>query len=60
MHSITPAVAGSRGMFKRVQHAIKEAAGRNAHLTADVHDDLEDWCKLVRSLDSSTTHLRDM
>ena len=42
LRSITPAVAGSRGMFTRVKHALKRATGRHAQLTADVHNELED------------------
>ena len=44
-------------MFKRVQHAIKRVTGRHIQLTADVHDELEAWRKLVRSLASRPTHL---
>ena len=58
--SITPAVAGSRGMFTRVQHALKRVAGRHVQLTADVHYELEAWRKIVRSLASRTTHLRKL
>ena len=40
MRSITPAVAGSRGMFTLVQHALKKASGPRVQLTTDVHDEL--------------------
>ena len=38
--SITPTVAGSRGIFTQVQHALVKAADRHFHLTADVNDNL--------------------
>ena len=57
--SITLAVAGPRGMFTRVQHALKRVTGRHFQLTADVHNELEDWRKLFRSLAIRTTHLRN-
>ena len=47
-------------MFTRFQHALKRVFGRHVHLTADVHDDLEAWRKLVRSLSRSPTHLRKL
>ena len=50
LRSITPAVAGSMVMFTQVQHALARAAGRHVYLTADVHNDLEAWRKLVCSL----------
>ena len=53
--SITPAVAVSRGMFTRVQHALKIVTGRHVQLTADVHSELEAWRELVRILASQTT-----
>ena len=59
MPSITPEVAGSRGMFKKVQHALKGATGRHVHLTADVHNNLEAWHELVCSLSSRPTYLRE-
>ena len=43
LRSITLDVAVSRGMFEIVQHALKSAAGRYVHLTADVHNKLEYW-----------------
>ena len=48
------------GMFTRFQHALKSAVGRQFHLTSDVHDELETWHKLVRSLSSRATHLHDL
>ena len=36
LRSITPVVSRSRGMFARVQHALKQAVGRHAQLTTDV------------------------
>ena len=60
LRSITPAVSGSRGMFTRVQHSLKRVTGRHVQLTAYVHDDLEAWRKLVRSLASRPTHLRKL
>ena len=47
-------------MFTRVQHALKRVTGRNVQLTADVHDDLEAWSKLVHSLARCPTHLRKL
>ena len=58
--SITSAVSRLRGMFTWVQHALKRVTGRHAQLTADVHNDLEDWRKLVRSLASQPTHLSEL
>ena len=58
--SITPEVAGSRCMFTRVQHALKIVTGRHTQLTADVHNDLEAWRKLFRSLARWPTHLREL
>ena len=60
LRSITPSVNGSRGMFTRVQHDLKRAAGRHVQLTTDVHDKLESWHKLVRSLANRPTHLREL
>ena len=60
LQSTPPAVAGSRGMLTRVQHALKRAAGRHVQLTTDVHDKLEAWRKLVRSLANRPTHLREL
>ena len=60
LRSIKPAVSGSRGMFTQVQHALKRATCRHVQLTADVHDELEAWRKLVRSLASQPTHLRKL
>ena len=47
-------------MFTWVQHALKRVTGRQAQLTADVHNELEDWRELVRSLASQPTHLRGL
>ena len=58
--SITPTVAGSRGIFTPVQHSLEKAADGHVHLTADVNDDLEAWSKLVCSLASRPTHLRGL
>ena len=60
LHSITLAFAGSRGMFTRVQHSLKRAAGSHLKLITDVHGELQVWCKLVRSLAIRPTHLRDL
>ena len=60
LRSITPAVAGSRIMFTRVQHSIQKEAGQNVHLTADVQYELEAWRKIVCSLASRPTHLREL
>ena len=60
LRSITLAVAVSRGMFTRVQHALKQAAGRHVQLTTDVHDKIESWRKLFRSLANRSTHLREL
>ena len=57
---ITPAIAGSRGMFTRVQHALKRVTGRHVQLTADMHDELEAWRELVRSLASRPTYLHKL
>ena len=57
---ITPAVSGLRGMFTWVQHAVKRATGRHSQLTADVHNELEHWRKLVRILASQPTHLQKL
>ena len=58
--SITPAVARSRGMFTRVQRALKRVTGRHFQLTADVYYELDAWRELVRSLASQPTHLRKL
>ena len=47
-------------MFARVQHALKRAAGKHIQITTDVHNELESWRKLVRSLVSRPTHLREL
>ena len=47
-------------MFTRVQHDLKRVTGRHVQLTADVHNELEAWRELVRSLASRTTHLRKL
>ena len=47
-------------MFTRVQHSIQKEAGQNVHLTADVHDELEAWQKIVCSLASRPTHLLEL
>ena len=60
LHSTTPVIYGSRGMFTRVQHALKRVEGRHVQLTTDVHDELEDWRELICSLGSSPTHLREL
>ena len=60
LRSITPAIAGSRDMFTRMQHSLKRATGRDVQLTTDVHDDLEAWQKLVCSLASIPTHLHEL
>ena len=60
LRSITPAVARSRGMFTRVQHALKRVTRRHVQLTAYVQDDMEAWRKLFRSLSSRTTHLHKL
>ena len=44
-------------MFTWVKHALKRATGRHVQLTEDVHNELEDWSKLVLSLASHPTHL---
>ena len=58
--SITPSVAGSRGMSTRVQHALKRVTGRHVQLLSDVHNELEAWGELFRRLASRTTHLRKL
>ena len=60
LRSITSAVAGSRGMFIQVQHALKRATGSHIQLTSDVHNELEAWYKLVRILVSQPTHLHKL
>ena len=60
LHSITPAVAGSREMFTWVQHALKRAAGRHIQLTKDVHKELEVWRELVCTLSIRPTHHREL
>ena len=60
LRSITTAIARSRGMFTRVQHALKRVTGRHVQLTADVYDDLKAWRELVRSLARRPTHLRKL
>ena len=57
---ITPAVSGLRGMFTWVQHSLKRATGGHDQLTADVHNKMEDWRKLVYILSSQTTQLRKL
>ena len=57
LRSINPAIDGSRGMFTRGQHALKKAVGRHVQLTTDVHNKLEAWRELVRSLASRPTNL---
>ena len=58
--SIIPDVSGSRGMFTRVQHSHKRAAGKHVQLATDVYDELEAWRELVRSLASRLTHLHKL
>ena len=53
-------VSGSRGMFTRVQDALKKVAGWHIHITADVYNELEAWRELVRSLVSRPTHLQEL
>ena len=57
IQSITPAISGSRVLFSRVQYSLKRSVGRHVQLTSDVHDELEAWPELVRSLANSPTHL---
>ena len=58
--SITPAFAGSRVMFTRVQHDLKIAAGRHVQLTTDVQYELKAWRELVHSLTSRPTYLLEL
>ena len=60
LRSITPAVAGSRGMFTRVQHALTRSDRSHIHLTADVHNNLEAFHNLFRSVTSHPIHLRKL
>ena len=60
LHSITLAVAGLRGMFTLVQHALKIEAGRQVQITTDVHDELEAWHELFHSLAIRATHLCEL
>ena len=60
LRSITLDVAVLRSMFKRVQYAFKRVVRRHVQITADVHDELDAWRKLVCSLASSPTHLRKL
>ena len=60
LRSITPAVAESRGMFTRAQHSLKQAAGRHFQLTMEVHNNLEAWRELVRSLTNRPTHFHEI
>ena len=60
LRSITPVVAGSGGMFTRFQHSLKRVTGRHVQLTSYMHDELEAWRELVRSLASHPTHLRKL
>ena len=60
LRSITPVVAGSRGMFTRLQHALKRVTGRHVQLTAYMQNELEAWRELVRSLAIRLTHLRKL
>ena len=47
-------------MFTRVQHALKRVTRRHFQITSDVHNDLEAWSKLVRSLARPPTHLCEL
>ena len=60
LHSITPAVAGSRGMFKQKQYTLKIVVGRHVQLTTDMQNELEAWRKLVHNLDSRLNHLCEL
>ena len=60
LRRITPATAGSRGIITRVQNALTRAYGRHIYLTSYVHDKLEAWYDLFRSLASMPTHLRKL
>ena len=60
LQSITPDVSGSKGMFTRVQHALKKAVGPRVQLTTNVHNDLETWHELVFSLANRPTRLREL
>ena len=60
MRRISLTVDGSRGVFTRVQHALKISAGRHIQCTTDMKNELEAWSKLVRSLASRPTHLREL
>ena len=58
--SIILAINVSRGMFTRLEHALKRASGRNIQLTTDMHDKIKAWRELVRSLASRPTHLHKL
>ena len=60
LQSITPDVAVSRGIFTRVQRALKRAAGMHFQLTTYVHDELDSWHNLISSLARRPTHLREL
>ena len=47
-------------MFTRVQHALTRADRSHIHLTADVHNNLEAFHNLFRSLTSRPIHLRKL
>ena len=57
---ITPEVAGDRGMFTCMKHALTKASVWHLHLTADVQNEIDAWRDLTNSPDSRPTHLRDL
>ena len=60
LRSITPAVAGSRGMFTCVEHALKKATRSHVNLTAAIHNKLAAYHNLVGTLSNMPTHLHNL
>ena len=57
---ITQEVAGSKGVFTRLQHALTQAHGRKVHLLAAVHKKLDAWRNLLTSLLERPTHMHGL
>ena len=60
LRSVVPTIAGSHGMFSRLQHALQVAMGRQVSIIAAVHNEINLWRNLISSLAEHPTHLRDI
>ena len=60
LRSMVISIIGSKGMFRRLNHALKTADARKVGLTAHIHNELNLWWNFIDSLGDRPTHIREI